>query len=425
MPVVDSDDGGYHSAGDESFASACELEQDSGSGLGPGLKDVRTEGGVSTTTAAHTAVKDWDKVAEAADPDGPRPPPPPLPAGPQPQPPEGSEKSLERVVHEKLAETKDLLTDLRGNLPTMIQRLDMAESMKADGNSQFAEKQIETALRLYISALWLLKPRDPPLPRALGKGGVLTGASLLEALECCLHRGVDLPGTPIDDLPPEEGDQEPVTQEVAEAAGHALRLGLYRNVTRAAIEVSEWNTAQRACEFLLEGEPNDVKALFLLARAHESEGEVGQALTVLSRLLKVDPQNRAARQLTLDLRERKKRELSMFGGMFERAQKDKGLYNQAQMVKEANQRRDAEGKLRLEDIAKLEPTKWAEQIQRLNISGQDQAKHHGTDMAKSMPETAWMKHVLPNIDEAKRNAEVVRAMMDARDKPVVDDDDDD
>lgn len=430
----DDDDGGYHSAGDESFASACESEGDPKPDPRPAAKDSSIKGGGSGAGASRTAVKDWDKVAEAADPDGPQPPPPPLPprpAGPQLQASEGGEKSLERVVHEKMVETKDLLTDLRGNLPSTLQRLEMAESMKADGNSQFGERQIETALRLYISSLWLLKPNDPPLPRALGKGGVLAGAYLLEALECCLHRGTDLPGTPVEDPPPDQEEpsdeqavEEVVTQEAAEVCGHALRLGLYRNVTRASIEVSEWSTARRACEFLLEGEPDDVKALFLLARAHEGEGEVGQALTILARLLKADPQNRAGRQLAASLRDRKKRELSMFGGMFDRAQKEKGLYDQSEMVKEANRRRDAEGKLRLEDIAKLEPTKWAEHIQKLNITGQDQAKFHGCDVAKSMPETAWMKHVLPNIDEAKANAQVVRAMMDAKEKPVADDDDD-
>merc|ERR1712226_436848 len=80
---------------------------------------------------------------------------------------------------------------------------------------------------------------------------------------------------------------------------------------------------------------------------------------------------------------------------------------------ERQARIDAEGKLRLEDIAKLDPNRWAEQVKKLNTSGMDNAMGEGADMSKSMPQTAWMKHLLPKMKEVAPQMREIRAAVQA------------
>merc|ERR1712178_543732 len=128
-------------------------------------------------------------------------------------------------------------------------RVENAIRMKEDGNSQLSSGELDTALRLYLSSLWLLHPDDPPLPKALAKSDKLGGALLTKALECCFHDfNAKLPGR--DDVSKqveasnserESEEEEPVvTMEELLAKSAELRRGIYRNTARVCNELQEW-----------------------------------------------------------------------------------------------------------------------------------------------------------------------------------------
>jgi tetratricopeptide (TPR) repeat protein len=324
------------------------------------------------------------------------------------------EKSLDQLLTEKLGETNNLLTNLRSNLTTVSLRVDNAIRMKEDANSQLKDGELDTALRLYLSSLWLLHPDDPPLPKALAKSDKLGGALLTKALECCFHDfSAKLPGK--DDVSrgvvdrdtnqaetPE--DEDAISMEDLLAKSAELRRGIYRNTARVCNELQEWATAKSACNFVLSVDAADIKALWLLAKAYDGESDLGQSISTLGKLLKADPNNRAARQMLDSLKKRKQREAAAYGGMFDRAgeQDYRRMYPQQEMRAKEEARKDAEGKLRLEDIAKLDPNNWAEHIGKLNAGGKAKAAFDGKECAKSMPNYSWMKHVLPTMnDEGK------------------------
>lgn len=323
------------------------------------------------------------------------------------------EKSLDQLLTEKLGETNNLLTNLRSNLTTVSLRVDHAIRMKEDANSQLSTGELDTALRLYLSALWLLHPDDPPLPKALAKSDRLGGALLTKALECCFHKfDAKLPGKDDvtraveDDASQAEipDDERPVSMEELLAKSSDLRRGIYRNTARVCNELQEWTTSKQACNFVLSVDAADIKALWLLAKAQDGESDLGQAISTLNKLLKIDPNNRPARQLLEGLKQRKKREAAAYGGMFDRAgdQDRRRMYPQKEMRAKEEARKDAEGRLRLEDIAKLDPNNWAEHIGKLNAKGKSKAAFDGKECAKSMPNFSWMKHVLPTMnDEGK------------------------
>ena len=152
-----------------------------------------------------------------------------------------------RLIHSKKTETPSLLLDLRASLATPSDRLEGAEKMKLEANASLSAGTAELA-RSYLTALWLLRLDDPPLPAALGAQQLPSGASLLPALGA----GADAAGEGTSDAAP-----------AVAAARATLRL----NLAQCALKLGDWPLARAACELVLEREPVNAKALYRLARA--------------------------------------------------------------------------------------------------------------------------------------------------------------
>ena len=190
---------------------------------------------------------------------------------------------VEKLIHSKKTETPSLLLDLRASLATPSDRLEGAEKMKLEANASLSAGTAELALRSYLTALWLLRLDDPPLPAALGAQQLPSGASLLPALGA----GADAAGEGTSDAAP-----------AVAAARATLRL----NLAQCALKLGDWPLARAACELVLEREPVNAKALYRLARAHEGTGELGDAIRVLSgRLLAAEPSHAERRELRLEV----------------------------------------------------------------------------------------------------------------------------
>ena len=151
---------------------------------------------------------------------------------------------VEKLIHSKKTETPSLLLDLRASLATPSDRLEGAEKMKLEANASLSAGTAELALRSYLTALWLLRLDDPPLPAALGAQQLQSGASLLPALGA----GADAAG---------EG--------VGRRAGRRrARATLRLNLAQCALKLGDWPLARAACELVLEREPANAKALYRL-----------------------------------------------------------------------------------------------------------------------------------------------------------------
>ena len=237
---------------------------------------------------------------------------------------------IEQRIAAKERETPNLLLDLRASLPTAAERAASAENFKAQANEQLLDGELEMAMRLYLTGVWLLKRGDPPLPAALTSKKLPSGASLLPALGdsgTAAHKAFG----------PISADEEH-----ADGIGPVRRV-LHLNLAQCALKSGDWLVVRAACEFVLTDEPTNVKALFRLARAFEGEGELSSAMGVLSaRLLEVEPTHKEARTLLTTLRKRRGAEKAMFGDVFAKAAggggETDGLYSEAALREEARKR---------------------------------------------------------------------------------------
>ena len=311
---------------------------------------------------------------------------------------------VEKLIHSKKTETPSLLLDLRASLATPSDRLEGAEKMKLEANASLSAGTAELALRSYLTALWLLRLDDPPLPAALGAQQLPSGASLLPALGA----GADAAGEGTSDAAP-----------AVAAARATLRL----NLAQCALKLGDWPLARAACELVLEREPANAKALYRLARAHEGTGELGDAIRVLSgRLLAAEPSHAEARRLLSALRERSKRERAMFGGVFDRAaasggaaDDEKGLYSEAALrAQEEARRAELDRLMKVENLAKLPPDQWAHHVGGLGDAKREQLLEETRELSRDMPDGAWQKHVANMGPEAVEQARAARRLIDAQ-----------
>ena len=74
---------------------------------------------------------------------------------------------MERTIVGHQRETSKNLYELRAQLVGPARRIECAEAFKAEANDSFAAGDMQMALRLYVTALWLLKEGEPSVPAAL------------------------------------------------------------------------------------------------------------------------------------------------------------------------------------------------------------------------------------------------------------------
>ena len=212
------------------------------------------------------------------------------------------------AIRLKLEEHEDMRRSLDDGA-----RVTKAEEYKSVANVQFKNGEWRMAIVGYISAVWLLRPGNPPCPRLL-----VTNEDFELAAEA-LGTGVWASAEQQDELPGAE----------------ALRLSLHLNVAAAALKLGEWRLARAACEFVLSVECDNVKALYRLAKAREGIQDMSGAIATASRVLQLEPQNSDARRLLGALRARRREEGRMFHGVFGRALADgEGLYTAAEEARD-------------------------------------------------------------------------------------------
>ena len=340
-------------------------------------------------------------------------------AKPTPSP---SAHDIERRLVEKLSETSNTLTELRSGLPMPEDRLVGADGLKAQANEQLKSGHNEVAMRLYLTALWLLKSDEPAAPAALLCKELPKGCSLLPALDECatasVHSGS--PGVTLAIEGSAEDSALPATECEHEYAEKVvtLRRTLLLNVAACAIKRDDWLVAQEASERVLEGEPTNVKALYRLAQAHEGRAELRAAASVLStRLLKSHPNHAEAARLLTAVRRRMSDEKKMFHGLFERAvgegAEGDGLYSEEALREEARAREvERDRLLRVENLAKLPSDMWREQLGQIPAEKLGRMVSESQELTQHLPDTAWQKHVLNMTPAQLDQAREVRKLIE-------------
>jgi len=349
-------------------------------------------------------------------------------AKPTPSP---SAHDIERRLAEKLSETSNTLTELRSGLPMPEDRLVGADGLKAQANEQLKSGHNEVAMRLYLTALWLLKSDEPAAPAALLCKELPKGCSLLPALDECATASVHS-GSPAVTLAIEGSAEDsalPATECEHEYAEKVvtLRRTLLLNVAACAIKRDDWLVAQEASERVLEGEPTNVKALYRLAQAHEGRAELRAAASVLStRLLKSHPNHAEASRLLTAVRRRMSDEKRMFHGLFERAvgegAEGDGLYSEAALREEARAREaERDRLLRVENLAKLPSDMWREQLGQIPAEKLGRMVSESQELTQHLPDTAWQKHVLnmtpAQLDQAKEVRRLIEEEREQEQQP--------
>ena len=213
-------------------------------------------------------------------------------------------RDIEKYLARRQRETPDHLLRIRSGLDSDIQRINGACALKEQGNAQLAEGKYEQAMRLYLTALWLIDFNDPPVPSTLTQAKLAFGPGLLEPylqFDTAAH---------------------PDTEPLAAATSHSgdLRFIVLLNIAACALKREDWSLAQRASERALELDGSHAKALYRLAKAHEGSGELEEALRIVhKRLLTAHPNHEGASRLSASLRVRLEEERKMYGGLFDKA----------------------------------------------------------------------------------------------------------
>ena len=141
---------------------------------------------------------------------------------------------------QKIAETRDNLLDMREALSTPEDRIEGAGKLQREAESSYAEQRYALALRTQLTALWLVAPGEPALPRSLAD-----------------------PATPgLAALQPVIGEEEAASTlpaDTAEAAAGSqkavLRLALLLDLANTALRLEDWPVARLACEKVLSLNP--------------------------------------------------------------------------------------------------------------------------------------------------------------------------
>ena len=226
------------------------------------------------------------------------------------------------------------LRSLRSSLD-LVGRKAKAEEYKGLANKQFGKEAWRVALVGYLAGCWLLRDsEDPPCPMLLANhlSELDAAADALGRIpesakpapkpasdgELASSTGGKPAATP---LPSEVAGTSSEQQEEAavKASVDALRASLLVNLAAAALKLSEWRLARTACEHVLAREPKHLKALWRLAKAHEGDCNLTDAMAAASRLVAADSSNKEAPRLLEALQKRKAQKGKMFGSIVERA----------------------------------------------------------------------------------------------------------
>lgn len=146
---------------------------------------------------------------------------------------------LSAVPAQKIAETRGNLVEMREALTTPEDRVEGAGKLQREAESSYAAQRYALALRTQLTALWLLAPGEPALPRSLADPAT-PGLAALQSVIGKEDAAATLPPTT---LPPTR-----TAEEAAESQKAELRLALLLDLANTALCLEVWPVARLACD---------------------------------------------------------------------------------------------------------------------------------------------------------------------------------
>ena len=172
---------------------------------------------------------------------------------------------LSALPARKIAETRGNLLAMRATLSTAEGRVEGARRLQREAESTYAEERYALALRTQLSALWLLAPGEPALPRSLAEPAT-PGLAALQAVICEEEQAAATQPSPAALPPSAEAGAAAAAREKAE-----LRLALLLELANSALRLEDWPLARLACETVLARQPGAMgaEARYRLAQARD------------------------------------------------------------------------------------------------------------------------------------------------------------
>jgi len=309
---------------------------------------------------------------------------------------------LYSVPAQKIAETRNNLLGVRESLSTPEDRAEGVEKLQREAGSSYAEQRYPLALRTQLTALWLLAPGKPSLPRSLAE----PATPGLAALQFVIGIGevgaaAESPGAVRPGLAGPPSPRE-------------LRIALLLDLADTALRLEDWPTARLACETVLDRQPGDAEAeaRYRLAQAYDGAGEPRRSLAALGPLLALRPPHVGATRLAAAVKKQQAAERAMYGGLF--ARQEEPLYSGAALRSEAEARRsERDRQLTPANLAKMPTERWAEIVGSLDQVQMDRMLEQNAEIASQLPDTMWQKHAAAyspeNIELARKAVDLHRA----------------
>ena len=162
-------------------------------------------------------------------------------------------------------------------------RIAKAEACKKEANEHFAAKRWHKALAGYVAGIWYIARGEPECPWVVVHPRSADDDNALHMIPEALGAGA--PAT----LSVEVGDD--AMYLLQEDKRDLVRMALHLNVAAAALKISQWPIAIKACEYVIEsrGAGAPAKARFRLAKAYEGDGRLDEAKEALDTLLAIEP----------------------------------------------------------------------------------------------------------------------------------------
>ena len=170
-------------------------------------------------------------------------------------------------------------------------RLVKAVECKEEANAAFSGKDWQPAFVGYVAGIWFLQRGEPSCPQIVASS---TDAAAFTEVAGALGDGQ-----------PTANDQVKLSAEEVEQC-ETLRVSLHLNLAAAALKLRKWEVARTACQYVLmiQGDQASPKARYRLAKAHEGDGNIEEAVSALEKLLTLDAGNSDAQALLETLRTR-------------------------------------------------------------------------------------------------------------------------
>ena len=195
---------------------------------------------------------------------------------------------------------------------TFSKRLETANQMKQEGNTNFREGRLDDALNKYEMALSVFRYLENTNPQWKSEG--IKDKFIVEVE----YTGKD------------ETERQQLNQ---------FLVNCYNNIALVSIKMQDFSLAVKACDFAIAVDTQNDKSFYLRARARlapKSSGAVDQELAKLDlqTARKHNPGNEATRKqlqkLTKQIKRQKKKDKSTFKGLFDRGE----IYNASELSKE-------------------------------------------------------------------------------------------